>query len=187
MGIVQTAVNTLSRARGGIALVAVVYGLAAILGWSFPQHFQFLEAQITTLVQQFAHLGAWEFIFRVFVHNLLICYVASCLVALFGLVPLFLAATNGLLIGWLFTWLQDATWYELTAMLAPHGVFELPAMFIALGVGFWRGWGYRGAPEPLGWWGRVKRAHCVFLVFVLPLLLVAAIIEGRYHLMGLIS
>ncbi len=178
------AMETVKAAKAWILAAALVYVLAGGIAWSFPHHFDFLEPQFHALVEQFAHLGAWEFILRIFVHNLIASYLAMCFIVFFGVVPVAFAVLNGLLLGWFVSWMEEAAWYEILVMLAPHGIFEWPAMFIAFGVGFWRGWGYRYGQANLTWLQRFKRVHCVFVVFVLPLLCVAAVIEGRYHLAG---
>ena len=62
--------------------------------------------------------------------------------------------------------------------LLPHGIFELPAIFIALGIGLKLGtFPFQKEPEK-----SLKRflgnSIRVFLLIVLPLLLIAGIIEG---------
>jgi len=187
MHITAVAIDTVKAARGWILTAAGIYCLAAAVAWSLPGHFDFLEAQLESLMEKFVHLSAWEFILRIFVHNLIASYLAMCFVVLFGVVPVSLAIFNGLLLGWFAGWMDQFSWLELVLMLVPHGIFEWPAMFIAFGVGFWRGLGHRSDPVRLSWFERWKRVHCVFLVFVVPLLFVAAVIEGRYHLLELLS
>ncbi len=75
--------------------------------------------------------------------------------------------------------------YDAALMLVPHGMFEWPAMLIAWGVGLWRGEGYRFNAVLGTYFQRWKRSNQVFFLIVLPLLLVAAIVEGRGHLFGL--
>ncbi len=187
MNIFSLALDTLKVSKPWILAALVIYCLAGIIAWSIPEHFDFLEAQFANLMERFADLSAWEFILRIFLHNLVASYLAFCFVVFFGAVPIALAAFNGLLLGWFATWLEQVTWLELAVMLVPHGLFEWPAMFIAFGVGIWRGFGHRLGSVSYGWAERLKRSHCVFLVFVVPLLFVAAIIEGRFHLLELLS
>ncbi len=178
---------TLKEARGCVAAAVLIYCAAVALAWSYFEHFEFMEAQFGTLLEQFEGLGAWEFILRIFIHNLIASYLAMCFVVFFGAVPLALAAFNGLMLGWFINWMDHASGLDMLIMLGPHGVFELPAMFIAFGVGMWRGVGFRFGEQHPGWLERLKRVHCVYLVFVVPLLFVAAILEGRYHLLELLA
>ena len=184
--VLSQAVMTIKAARMWIMAALLIYCAAAAVAWSQSEHFDFMEAQFGTLIEQFEGLGAWEFILRIFVHNLIASYLAMCFVVFFGVVPLALAAFNGLMLGWFIDWMDHFSGLDLLLMLGPHGVFELPAMFIAFGVGMWRGAGFRLDQEQPGWVERLKRVHCVFAVFVVPLLFVAAILEGRYHLLELL-
>ncbi len=185
--IFELAIDTLMSARSWILGAVLVYCTAAVVAWSLPGYFDFLEVQFDSLMQQFMHLGALEFILRIFVHNLIASYLAMCFVVFFGIVPLTFAVFNGLLLGWFAGWMDHVPWVEMAVMLVPHGIFEWPAMFIAFGVGMWRGVGFRWSEVYLSWLDRLKRVHCVYLIFVVPLLFVAAIIEGRYHLLELLS
>jgi uncharacterized membrane protein SpoIIM required for sporulation len=105
-----------------------------------------------------------------------------CLVTLWGLVPILTAMANGLLLGWIVVTALDASLVDAAMLLVPHGLFEWPAMMIAWGVGLWRGVGYRFHIAPGSYVQRWKRANQLFLFVVLPLLLAAAIIEGRRFL-----
>ena len=180
------AVMTIKAARMWVLAAFMIYCAAAVVAWSQYEHFDFMEAQFGTLVEQFEGLGAWEFILRIFVHNLIASYLALCFIVFFGAVPLALAALNGFMLGWFINWMDHFSGLDFLIMLGPHGIFELPAMFIAFGVGMWRGAGFRMDQERPGWVERLKRVHCVFAVFVVPLLFVAAILEGRYHLLELL-
>ncbi len=184
--VLSQAVMTIKAARMWILAAFFIYCAAAVVAWSHSEHFDFLEVQFGSLVEQFEGLGAWEFILRIFIHNLIASYLAMCFVVFFGSIPLALAVFNGLMLGWFIDWMDHFSSLDLLIMLGPHGVFELPAMFIAFGVGMWRGVGFRLGQEHPGWLERLKRVHCVFAVFVVPLLFVAAVLEGRYHLMELL-
>jgi uncharacterized membrane protein SpoIIM required for sporulation len=114
-------------------------------------------------------------------NNLSVSFVAFASGVLFGLGPLYMMATNGLLMGaiaaacWM-TGMSDKLW----AFVALHGVLELPAIWIAAGAGLLLG---RGLLFP----GRLSRkqalaeagAEAVKLVAgIIPLLVVAGILEG---------
>ncbi len=174
--------KTICEAKYSI-FIAVIFHLCGLFaGYTIPDSFSFLEESVRELISQFMDKDALTFIFKIFVKNLIAAYFTMCLVALFGLIPAIAALFNGLIIGWLITKAVGVSAAKLAVMLIPHGIFELPAMMIAWGIGIWRGLGYRFSTNLMTYKERFKRANKVFFTLVLPLLLVAAIIEGRYHI-----
>jgi uncharacterized membrane protein SpoIIM required for sporulation len=179
--------NTISEAKHCIFLAVLLYGFSAVAGWWYADSFLLLEEQIMRLAAQFAGKDAITFIFKIFVHNLIATYVTMCLVVLFGIVPLVVAVINGLVLGWIIAKSSAMSGVNLPLMLIPHGIFEWPAMLIAWGVGLWRGVGYRFSEVSGSWRQRWEKAHKIFFTVILPLLLIAAVIEGRYHIINEIS
>ncbi|WP_045217453.1 stage II sporulation protein M [Desulfonatronovibrio magnus] len=177
------ALQTIRAARPFILSAVLVYCAAAVAGWVYPGELQFMEDQFMELAKRFQDLNFIEFSTRIFMHNLVASYLAMCFVTLFGIIPMILAAFNGLLLGWFAGWLPEVSWMQLAVMLVPHGMFEWPAMFIAFGVGMWRGMGGMFTGTTLTWWQLWKKANYAYFFVVVPLLFVAAIIEGRYHLL----
>ena len=179
--------KTILEAKQFIFFAGLLYCCSTIAGWLYADNFSFLEDQIRRLAAQFAGKDAITFIFKIFVHNLIATYVAMCVVVLFGIVPLIIAVFNGLVLGWIIAKAPGMSETNLSVMLIPHGIFEWPAMLIAWGVGIWRGAGYRLSNTPGTWKERWEKANKVFFTVILPLLLIAAIIEGRYHIVMEIS
>ncbi len=186
-GIFSKALDTLKASGNFIFFAVMIYCLGAAAGWMYTGELGFLKLQFEELVQKFEGLGPFAFVVRIFVHNLIASYLAMCFVVLWGIIPMAMAVFNGLILGWFAGWIESATWMQLAVMLVPHGMFEWPAMFIAFGVGMWRGLGFYFVPDKLSWGQRWKRANLTYLVFVVPLLFVAAIIEGRYHFLEMLS
>ena len=176
------ALNAISEARNCIFIAMVVYCGAIFVGWAYADNLSFLEKQVKELATLFAGKNATAFIFKIFLHNLIATYVAMCFLILFGLVPTIIAVFNGLILGWIIATAQARTEANIWMMIIPHGLFEWPAMIIAWGIGLWRGGGYRFSDASGTWKERWETAHKVFFTVVLPLLFIAAIIEGRYHI-----
>jgi len=62
--------------------------------------------------------------------------------------------------------------------ILPQGIFELPAFFLACGIGLRRGfWIFRKNKEE-SYGERAKKGYFIFFRLVLPLLVIAAVIEG---------
>ena len=181
------ALKAIAEARNCIFIAMVLYGCAIFAGWVYADNLAFLEEQVVKLAAQFAGKDAIAFILKIFLHNLVATYVAMCLVILFGVVPGIIAVFNGLILGWIIATAQERAGINIWMMIIPHGIFEWPAMIIAWGIGLWRGGGYRFSDTSGTWKKRWETAHKVFFTVVLPLLFLAAIIEGRYHIVKEVS
>lgn len=120
-------------------------------------------------------------------NNLSVAFTTFAMGITAGLGTLWMIALNGLLIGVI----GAATWkagmaIQLWSFVAPHGVLELPAIFIAAGAGFEiaRGMLFPGllprkaSLEQAG--GRAAR----LLLGTIPLLIVAGVIEGFFSPSG---
>ena len=114
------------------------------------------------------------FFFVIFLNNSFTCFIDILSGPLAGIVPLFSAFVNGGLVGW---FVQQEGGIVLVAII-PHGVFEIPAFLISAAIGLRLGrevFRSRGERD-LG--GEMKMGLWVFLTLILPLLVIAAIIES---------
>ena len=129
--------------------------------------------------------------FQIFINNLQICMLVFLGGATFGLLTIFLLMVNGILIGILIeVMLRDMSAAALLVGLLPHGIFEIPAILVSTALGMIMA---RGLWEELAGNGNVldaaKAAGKLFLLYVVPLILIAACIEGfvtpiAIHMMG---
>ncbi|CAI6085435.1 stage II sporulation protein M [Cohnella sp. JJ-181] len=123
----------------------------------------------------------------IFVNNLVATAFAMYLGIAACIMPLFSLALNGLVMGYLFGQLADEganIWPLIARGILPHGILELPAVFLAaaygilLGARLLQGIGrsVAGKPEPWGRFvGALKRSVAVYVVVAFILLIAAAI------------
>jgi stage II sporulation protein M len=117
----------------------------------------------------FPHKTTLALLVAIFLKNALSALVAILLGFLLGIVPVFGAVFNGIAVG------AVVNMNPLYAfMLIPHGIFELSAIFIAWGMGIWCAGGLFHPPAVSI---RVKRSLNIYLSVIVPLLVIAAIIE----------
>jgi uncharacterized membrane protein SpoIIM required for sporulation len=174
--------HTIFQARYCILIAAVLYCGAFLVSWSYPENFSFLNEALKALVAQFIDKSAISFITRLFIQNLIASYFTMCIVVLFGSIPATVAVFNGFMLGFVIASAPSVSALNMLSLLIPHGVFEWPAMMIAWGIGIWRGFGYRFSKTDTTYNERWLEANKVFITVVVPLLFIAAIIEGRYHI-----
>jgi stage II sporulation protein M len=118
---------------------------------------------------KYGHKDFLGLLIAIFCQNALSAFFAIIFGFFFGLVPIFGAAVNGIAMGAVLN-LNPLNIFKLL----PHGIFELTAIFTAWGLGIWCAGGLFHAP-PVGL--RIKKSLNIYLSVIIPLLIIAAIIE----------
>jgi stage II sporulation protein M len=114
----------------------------------------------------------------IFLRNSLAALLSIALGPFFAVVPVIGAVSNGILIGVIISHVDSTSRLSALLHLLPHGIFELPAIMTAWGFGIWRGLCYFQKNAALTSEEIRKKAYRTYFIFVLPLLIIAAIIEG---------
>jgi len=167
-----------------ILFVSAFFVCSAIIGYLgflnelFRAALEYIE-QLSENVKDFSDsYPLWVlfllFFFVIFLNNAFTCFIDILSGPLAGIVPLFSAFVNGGLVGW---FVQQEGGIVLVAII-PHGIFEIPAFLISAAIGLRLGrevFRSRGERD-LG--GEMKMGLWVFLTLILPLLVIAAIIES---------
>lgn len=131
-------------------------------------------SRITTLDQ-------FERMLEIFKNNVRNSLMALVLGTLFGIVPFIVAAANGLVLGMLAEIVsrQQGVVFVVAALL-PHGIIELPMVLVSVGIGFRLGHAVylllKGMRIDI--MQELKQGMWFYVRWVVPLLLVAAVIES---------
>jgi len=170
--------KTLFEARKHILFSVLIFAFGIVVGYLYLGNSEYLREGLAGLFKSFSNKTYFQFTLKIFIHNLIVAYLSMRLGLLFGILPALSAFGSGVSVGWLFANAGSAKWYKLVLLLSPHGIFEIPAMMLAWGVGFWRARllfvpNYEKITKT-----NVRQVHKVFLVVVMPLLFVAAMVEG---------
>lgn len=159
--------------RRYVYLAAGIFLLGALTGMLLPEVSRAQIAIFREFAEGFKGKSASALIVAIFLNNLGASALALLTGGLFGLVPLIAALVNGMLLGGFLLYMP-----ALVLRVIPHGILELPAVFIAWGAGMWIGlWALQRHPL-LALKERVIRSVRVFVAVVVPMLIVAALIEG---------
>jgi len=165
-----------------------VFVLFVALAIIFPAPAQ-LEEQIRLMIQKLIlkteNLSPLNLISFIFVNNLTVGIVAVLLGVLFSVIPFFIAASNGYVLGYIVKLTISkvglgAGIFSLWKIL-PHGIFELPAIFIGLGLGMKLGVLLLQSLNKNSFKLFLENlflAIKVIFYVILPLLVIAAFIEG---------
>jgi len=139
---------------------------------------------IQKLWEQTQGKSHFDLISYIFLNNLQGSFIGLMLGIFLGIPTLIATVLNGYLLGFVaFFSIQESGVFVLWRLL-PHGVFELPAIFISLGLGFRLGLFPFINKKSDSFFESVIESLRVFLFVILPLLVIAAIIEGTLIFLG---
>ncbi len=170
----------LVSSRRYIYFATTAFLFFCIVGYVFSSYLSFLDEFIRNLVSRVSALHGLDLGLFIFANNLQSAFVGMILGAFFGLVPIFNIILNGTVLGYVIAVVSTKSNFLDIWKLLPHGIFELPAIFISLGLGLKLGM-FIFTRKPFK--TLRERLYCsmlVFLFYVLPLLAIAAIIEGAF-------
>ena len=92
-----------------------------------------------------------------------------------GVIPLLVCISNGYILGFVARKVVDTSGALVLWQLFPHGIFEIPAIIISIGLGIQIGLKPKSKEDLKK---IAKESLRIFITIILPLLVIAAIIEG---------
>ena len=174
-------VNFIKESKVFIYFIMGIFFLFTMIGFFVPtpeiisdQILKFIEE----LVRKTQDLSQFEFIRFIFFNNIQSAFFGMIFGVLLGLFPVISAIANGYVLGFVASFSVNIEGISVLWRLFPHGIFELPAIFISLGLGlkimtfiF-----EKNKLKTLKIY--IKNSLRTFLFIVIPLLIIAAVIEG---------
>lgn len=172
----KEALGYLYESRNYIYWIIIAFILSAVIGFIFHERFIFFEKIFKDLALRAKGLNWIEMVFFILQNNLISSFFGLLLGVFFGVFPLFSSIFNGLGIGYILQKVWQFSGIKDFWMIFPHGIFELPAVFISLGIGMRLGvLLFKGIRDfKSGFYKSIN----LFLMIVVPLLIIAAVIEG---------
>jgi stage II sporulation protein M len=176
----------LGRLRPYIITSLVLFGAGTAIGLLVVSYFPGLadhfEETIAVFVKTFAGMPRLKLAAAIFVNNTIKTLLAILLGALFGIIPAFFLLANGIALGvaWSLSASARGPWLSLLSLL-PHGILELPAVFLGTSIGL--AIGVQVLKRLTGKSGSKIGAELAsglryFCSVILPLLFVAALVEA---------
>jgi len=173
--------NYLKESKNFIYIIAIIFFTFVLFGFFIPAPEvvveQILEF-IKELIEKTQNMSQGQLIKFIFFNNLQTSFFGIILGLFFGIFPIIAAIANGYLLGFVSSITVESEGGLILWRLLPHGIFELPAVFISLGLGLKFGT-FIFQKRKLDsfneyFWNSIR----VFLFVVVPLLAIAGIIEG---------
>lgn len=171
----------INESRKFIYLIILVFVGFMLIGFFAPvpdsikqQIFDFIK-ELIAKTQGMSQLDLIQFIF---LNNLQSSFMGMILGVVFGIFPIIATIVNGYLLGVIGSLSVDSEGILSLWRILPHGIFELPAIFISLGLGLKIGTFIFEKEKSKSFKEFFWNSLRVFIFIVLPLLIIAAVIEG---------
>jgi len=170
--------NFIKESKKFIFLALGIFFVFAIAGFFIPAP-DFISKivldYVKEIVKETSGLSLPQLISFIFFNNTKSSFFGLALGTFFGVFPMIFSIFNGYLLGFVAAESVKVNGIIILWKLLPHGIFELPAVFISLGLGIKMGFQVLDKKN-------LKRNFIeslrVFLLVIIPLLIIAAVIEG---------
>ena len=159
-----------------VAFAAIGYSVAIMSPTYTDQTISEVKEQVGPLKET----SALGLMLGIFENNVIKCFLVVVLGLAAGVAPLLFTVANGIVIGIVVgaTIGKTGLPYVLVGIL-PHGVIEMPMVFLSAAIGLKLGWDVLRAlvRKQVPIWKDIKEGLLIFVFWVAPLLLVAAFME----------
>ena len=179
--------NYLKSSRNYIVVVSLLFALFFILGFSLiyiapPEILDPLLDEIRKMIEEIIKesqgknfIEMWWFIFF---NNSSIGFISILGGILFGIFPIIFLISNGVSIGLISSLVASKEGLWTLWMLVPHGIFEIPAIIISFAIGIKLGAFIFNKNIWKEFKFRLQNSLRVFFLIILPLFIIASIIEA---------
>ena len=169
----------LNESKWHVVFALGFFMLTFLIGFAFPIFFaDEIIAFVNELIVSLEGMSVVELIGFIFWNNLKASFFAIILGITLGILPLVMLVTNGYLLGFVSREAVAQNGLFVMWRLLPHGIFELPAVILSIGIGLKIGAGMLGKDVKKKLKYNFKEGLRFFVFVILPLLLIAGIIEG---------
>ncbi len=177
----RESIDYIKESKMFIYSVVFIFFFFALIGFFIP-----VPPSLNTIIVNFIEnliattkdMSASQLITFIFFNNVQSSLLGMLFGVFFGVFSVFTTLVNGYLLGFVAKKAVSTEGILILWKLFPHGIFELPALFISLGLGIKLGTTIfqKNSLEKLK--NYLIKSVKVFLFVIIPLLFIAAIIEG---------
>lgn len=173
--------NYLKKSTQHIYFIIGFFFLFSLFGFfiPLPEEIQLqLMDYFRELILKTQSYSALEMVGFLFYNNSIATFFGMVLGSFFGVFSIFNGMMNGFILGFAVNLSVFENGLLSIWRLFPHGIFELPAVFISLGLGVKLGTSFFGRNKWETFRKYLRESFRVYIWVILPLLVIAAIIEG---------
>src|SRR3989344_707937 len=170
--------NYLRECKRHIFFILFLFIFSAFFGFIYMDKLTFLDELLKDIIYQTSDLNMLEMIFFILQNNVQSAFFGMIFGVFFGIFSLINSLLNGVVIGYVLAKIYPLTGFSEFWRLLPHGIFELPAIFISLGAGLRLGGILFSGDVKKQFKIRIYNSLNLFLMIIIPLLIVVAILEG---------
>ncbi len=169
----------LSESKKFIWFSAGFFLFSIIVGFLFPIFFvDFVRQAMADMLASVNGLGLFGLITHILMNNLGIGFLQIISGVFFGIFPLISLLFNGYAIGFISNFVVSEAGLSSLWLLIPHGIFELPAIILSMALGIRIGFFIFSKNRAFELSKRFILSLKTFIFVIIPLLILAAIIEG---------
>jgi len=173
--------NYIKESKNFIYAAIIIFVVFALIGFFVPVPAD-IKAQIMDYIQKIIQktegLGGFGLITYIFANNIQSSFTGMVFGIVLGIFPVIGSIANGYMVGFVSAMSANAAGIGSLWRLFPHGIFELPAIFISFGLGIKFGTFFYDKNAKETFLSYLRNSLRVFIFVVIPLLIIAAIIEG---------
>lgn len=174
----REALKYLGESKNYLVAIVLIFAGGILFGAIFSSKLGFLDEILKQLVDKVHGLDTFGTILFILQNNITSAFYGIVFGVGLGIFPILASFSNGVLLGYVL----KIVWFDSGVSefwkILPHGVFELPAVFISLALGVRLGMFIFSKKKGKGFMERARNSIILFVCIVIPLLIIAAIIEG---------
>ncbi|MAG78954.1 hypothetical protein CMI40_01100 [Candidatus Pacearchaeota archaeon] len=173
--------NYIKESKNFIYLIIGIFIVFILVGFFIPTPQSVVEQIlkfIKELLEKTQNMSQGELIRFILLNNSQTSLFGIIFGVLLGIFPIIATIINGYLLGFVASISVEREGFIILWKLLPHGIFELPAIFISFGLGLKFGTFIFRKNKSKSFREYLINSLRVFLFIILPLLIIAAIIEG---------
>jgi len=171
----------ITESKKFIFSIIVVFFVFALIGFLFPVP-EFLYNEILEFIREILeateNLSQNELIWFIISNNVQSSFLGMLFGFIYGIFPLIIAIANGYVLGFVSSMSVESVGIASLGKIIPHGIFELPAIFISLGLGLKFGTFAFQKNKAKSFKNYLINSLRIFFLVIIPLLIIAGIIEG---------
>ena len=173
----------IKESKNFIYVTILVFFITFLFGFFFSLP-ELITNQILEFIQELLEktkgMSQFELTRLVFLNNIKSSFVVLVFGMVLGIYPVMATIANGFILGFVASIAVGSEGFFVLWRIFPHGIFELPAIFISFGLGLKLGLWLIMGPIKF-YWKENKLVLILFILFYLPTFILTLIYNHRFR------